>query len=160
MWLRSSVWVSLVSSFLFLSSVTHQSQAQPRERVLGIGGMVGKTAGATVKFFVKRDPADNGHPYLTAVVIDLSVSEDDYYLWTAHAVSSRAIPDSPLNVFLGPGAAVGSADSELFWGVSSILGVYFDKSRFEVFLQLTPRVILLPEIRGEFGSAVGLRYYL
>jgi len=131
--------------------------------------MVGKSAGATLKFYVKslrpEDRPDSRGPVSriadpTAVSIDFSIQDDDSYVWTAHALVHHAIPSSPLNVYLGPGAAFGTVDSDLFWGLSSVFGAFFDKSRFEVFMQISPRLVLMPDVRAEFGSAVGLRYYL
>jgi len=136
------------------------SNAQTRSRRLGIGGMVGRTAGASLKLYVDPILQHERVTELTAVTVEFSLRGDDGYLWTAHAVVHHDIRDSPLNVYLGPGAALEADGKDLFWGLSSIFGAFFNKSRFEVFMQVSPRLILTPEIRAEFGSAVGLRYYL
>ena len=121
--------------------------------------MVGKTAGATIKLYIRSTAGPPPGENLTSVGLDLSINDQEY-LWTAHAVIHRPISGSPLNLFLGPGAAFGSRNDELFFGPSSALGIFFDKHRFEVFMQVTPRIVVSPYLRGEFGSAVGLRYYL
>jgi hypothetical protein len=161
--------VRICTCLILAYVVAVPSSAQMRERRLGVGGMVGKSAGATIKLYV-RSPAAETEPASvgsisaianpTAVSIDFSIQDEDSYVWTAHALVHHAIPSSPLNIYLGPGTAFGTFDSDLFWGLSSVFGAFFDKSRFEVFMQLSPRLVLVPDVRAEFGSAVGLRYYL
>lgn len=122
--------------------------------------MVGRTAGATAKLYIGTDSTAIQPIDVRAIDFSISWTTDDVVLWTVHVLSHRKIPNSPLRFFLGPGAMVGLRESRFFWGLSSNLGLFFEKQRFEVFLQVTPRLVIIPELLGEFGSAVGLRYYL
>jgi len=85
---------------------------------------------------------------------------DDFLLVSGHVQTERSIPDSPLHFFVGPGFALGFESTELLWGPSMNIGALFNRKRFEVFLQLTPRILILPDTTGDLGSAVGLRYFL
>jgi hypothetical protein len=44
-------------------------------------------------------------------------------------------------------------------GISGQFGLNFFVEQFEVFLQLTPRLHVLPATDGDVGGGVGLRYY-
>ena len=136
------------------------SSAQPQGRMLGLGGMVGRTAGLTSKLYIARDSSAVQPADVRALDFSISWTTDGIVLWTVHALTHRKIPNSPLSFFLGPGATVGLNDSRLFWGISSNLGLFFEKHSFEIFLQISPRLVIVPDMVGEFGSAVGLRYYL
>lgn len=143
-----------------LVGIANLSSAQPQDRMLGLGGMVGRTAGISAKLYIASDSTGIEPIDVRAIDFSMSWAADDIVLWTVHVLTHRKIPNSPLSFFLGPGATVGMRDSQLFWGLSSNLGLFFEKQRFEVFLQMTPRLVIVPELLGEFGSAVGLRYYL
>lgn len=144
---------------VFIGIADHAS-AQPQNRTLGVGGMVGRSAGIAAKLYIASDSASTRPVDVRALDFSMSWTADDVVLWTVHMLTHRTIPDSPLSFFIGPGAAVGLRDSHFFWGLSSNVGIFFEKKRFEVFLQISPRLVIVPELLGEFGSAVGLRYYL
>lgn len=145
---------------LLLVPPIHSVQAQPNGHRFGFGGTVGATPGVTFKFYLAPDSARAIVAENYAIDVSISWLDDDVFLWSVHALTNRSMADSPLKLFLGPGAVFGSEHTRLFWGLSSNLGVYFEKHRFEVFMQITPRILLVPDLKGEFGSAAGLRYYL
>ncbi len=139
---------------------TDSVRAQPHGYRFGFGGTVGAMPGVSFKLYLDPDSARTTAAENYAVDVGISWLDVDVYLWSVHALTNRSIAGSPLKLFLGPGAVFGSDNARLFWGLSSNLGIYFEKRRFEVFMQITPRILLIPDFRGEFGSAVGLRYYL
>jgi len=49
--------------------------------------------------------------------------------------------------------------NELALGLSASVGINYFVERFEVFLQLTPRLNLIPRTNADLGGGVGLRYY-
>jgi len=141
--------------------ISHASAySQPFTKKAGIGGMVGRTNGFTFKMYLAQNDLFDRIDGIKALDIALTWNFDDYLLWSGHIQTERPIPDSPLHFFVGPGFAMGFDKSELFWGPSMNIGVFFNRKRFEVFLQLTPRILILPNTSGDLGSAVGLRYFL
>lgn len=156
--MRERQAVILLVLIILLSAV--DSLAQDRDKKLGIGGLVGRTNGITMKLYLSSTIQAGRFTDLTAVDINASWNLGDFFFWNGHLLRERAIPDSPLHYFIGPGFAFGYDSGRLFWGPSAVLGVYFDRERFEVFMHVAPRLLILPDVHGELGSSVGLRYYL
>ena len=143
-----------------LIATTSTLLAQPQDRRYGIGGLVGTLAGFSAKIYTKQDSLHAGISALQAIDMSIAWSSDDIVLISAHDLTHRIIRNSPLNIFLGGGPVFGSDHRDLVGGVSTVFGVFFEKHRFDVFLQITPQIIILPDLHGRFGSAIGLRYYL
>jgi len=121
----------------------------------GIGVLAGPTSGATFKW-TRSDRS--GLPAISSVDVNLSLNLEGFLLVTSHVLRETKLPESAMVFFLGSGMASGTEDGHLFWGVSTNIGGYFVLSRYEVFLQLMPRLTVLPERKGRFGASVGLRY--
>lgn len=124
----------------------------------GLGGMIGNPSGLSLKVY-GTDPAS-----FTAYDFLLAYDLDRFFFFSLHGLYERPLPDSPLNYFLGPGALLGvregsSHANEMVLGLSANLGINFFTERFEVFLQVTPRLHLIPETEGDIGGGIGLRYY-
>ena len=149
-----------IGAVLLFAPPMQSVQAQPNAQRFGLGGTVGSTPGVTFKLYLEPDSARTTVAENYAIDVSISWLDNAVYLWSVHALTNRSLADSPLKLFLGPGAVFGSDHARLFFGLSSSLGVYFEKHRFEVFMQITPRILFAPDLKGEFGSAVGLRYYL
>lgn len=150
--------VACLSAFVLLSSPT--ALAQPAGRTLGLGGQVGGDSGLTLKSY-----RTDGLPFqnlLQARAGDvlLAWNLDGFFFVDAHLLREEPIPDSPLQYFLGPGLFFLARDNDFVTGVSGNFGVNFFSGPFEVFLQVTPRLGLLPATSGNLGGGVGLRYYL
>ncbi len=156
----SWLFTLFIGVVLLLVPPMHSAQAQPKGHRFGFGGTVGSTPGVSFKLYLAPDSARTIVSENYAIDVGISWPDDDVYLWSVHALTNRSVAGSPLKLFLGPGAVFGSDDTRLFFGLSSNLGVYFEKHRFDVFMQITPRILLIPDLKGEFGSAAGLRYYL
>jgi len=90
---------------------------------------------------------------------NLSTNFDDYALWSAHILTERSVPRSPLTAFIGPGLTAEIKQKDVFWGLSGTLGVLFTKAGYEVFLQGMPRLYIMPNLDGKFEAATGLRIY-
>ncbi len=68
---------------------------------------------------------------------------------------------SPLHYYVAPGVHLGSArNDDLVLGANANLGLNFYQERFEIFLQVTPTLDLLPGLDLWLGAAVGARYAL
>ena len=153
---RSAVLSGLV---LVCLVTTASALAQPEGRKLGVGGVVGRTNGLSIKLYLSPTIQAGDITDIEAIDINMSSNLKDYFFWTGHLLRERQIPDSPLHYFIGPGIAFGRERGHMFWALSATVGVYFERERFEVFMQISPRIIVLPNVQGEFGSGVGLRYY-
>lgn len=138
-----------------------QSQTPPGRT--GLGGQIGDPSGVTLKLYRGTGTALDRSMNVDAVDFLAAWDLDDFFFLNVHAIHERPIQDSPLNVFLGPGLFLGidegPGDEDVVLGVSGVFGVNFFVEQFEVFIQLTPRLSLLPDTDGSFGGGVGLRYY-
>lgn len=132
-----------------------EAQAQYRRGNVGLGGQVGSPSGITLKLY-----QHSGFAYDFLAAWDF----DDFFFLNVHGLYERPLEDSPLRYYLGPGAFIGVADrgrreDEVVLGVSATIGLNFFIEQFEVYLQLTPRLEIVPGTDGDFGGGVGLRYY-
>lgn len=145
--------VALTAAFYLLTPSS--SHAQSPAGAVGVGGQIGDPSGLTLRLYQRPSFA---YDFLAAWDLDR------FFFLNAHAIYERPIPDSPLHYYLGPGAVLGiqedGEDNELVIGMSGQFGVNFFVERFEVFLQLTPRLNVIPDTDGQIGGGVGLRYYL
>lgn len=128
--------------------------AQERYSDTGLGGQIGEPSGVTLKLYQRPTFA---YEFLAAWDLD------DFFFLNVHGLYERPIQNSPLFYYLGPGAFIGFEDrgreDDVVIGVSGNFGVNFFTERFEVFLQVTPRLSVIPETDGDIGGGVGLRYY-
>ncbi len=134
--------------------------AQPAGRTFGFGGQIGRPAGVTLKVY-RTGPSGasrRGDAFTLLAAWDL----EEVFFLNAHLLRERPIPASPLRYFYGPGLVLGFEDTRragLVLGVSGAFGVNFFRERFEVYLQITPRLKLIPNPRGAFDAGIGMRYY-
>ncbi len=142
----------LTAACLFPAAPTF---AQAPAGEVGVGGQIGDPSGITLKVYQR-----SGFAYDFLAAWDL----DRFFFLNAHALYERPIPESPLRYYLGPGAVLGFQEApdngnEIVIGVSGQFGLDFFVEQFEVFLQLTPRLNVIPDTHGQIGGGVGLRYY-
>lgn len=146
--------LNFVFIFLFLAMISStDASAQVRGRSVGLGGQIGDPSGITLKVY--QNP---GFAYDFLAAWDT----DDYFLINVHGLFERPLQDTPMHYFLGPGAFVvirERRDDEVSVGISGNFGINFFVERFEVFLQITPRLSVVPDTDGDVGGGVGLRYY-
>lgn len=120
----------------------------------GVGGQLGEPSGVSIKFYQRP-----GFAYEVLAAWDL----DDFFFLNGHALYEKAVPDSPLRYYLGPGVLIGirenAPDDDFVIGISGEFGVNFFLERYEVFLHLTPRLGVIPDTDGDVGGGIGLRYY-
>lgn len=140
---------------LLLLTAAPNASAQRQVGAFGAGGQAGLPGGATVKLY--RDDS-------VAYDILFNTDLDDRFVLFAHRLWEEPIPQSPLWIYAGPGLVVGaenlSAEPVSVLGVSGLAGLNFYAERFEVFLQVMPRLQVHPSVRPRLGGSVGLRYYL
>lgn len=163
-WIRcaKAMWNDLakVVAIVALGSATLStpSMAQESSWSLGVGAMVGRTSGFTVKQFL-GDPGAGSAAIRRALELNVTSDVDDFFLGTLYLSTERPIPQSPLHSVMGPGIVFGVRNERLFAGISAAVGVHFPRGRYEVFLQLSPVLRLVPDVDGEVGASVGMRYF-
>lgn len=142
----------------------HSTHAQRAPGALGLGGQIGSPSGITVKIY---NPNTISYDFLAAW--DLG----DFFFLNVHGLYERPFEEvenvDGVEYFFGPGAYIGFQDDggppgrddgETVLGISGRLGINVPfEDRFEFFVQITPRINLVPDTEGDFGGGVGLRYY-
>ena len=131
------------------------ADAQARRGNVGLGGQIGEPSGLTLKVY--RRP---GFAYDFLAAWNL----DDFFFLNVHGLYEKPLQDSPLRWYLGPGAFFGVRDharddDEVVLGLSATAGINFFIEQFEVYLQATPRLEVIPDTDGNLGVGIGLRYY-
>jgi hypothetical protein len=147
-------WLGLVLLGLGLVFVdVFPGHAQRARGTVTIGPQVGQPGGVSGKLYRSPQTA-----YEALVTTDGNESVSLYL----HRLHERALPDSLLYLYLGPGLLTGvrqlGESPTPTAGISSQVGLNFYAERFEVFLHVTPGLRFLPDPRGTLGASVGLRY--
>lgn len=133
----------LAAAFLF---------ALPTQAQVGFGGLIGDPTGLTVKLGVGRG----------AVAVDLDL-KDAIYAQLHYLLREQRVSGSSADVrfMVGPGVLVGEGpNDDLAVALSALLGLnWYADRQFEIFAQLTPRLFVTPDVDGDVGAAIGLRFY-
>ena len=130
--------------------------AQKVDYQTSVGVLVGRISGITVK---TRLNSTFSASLARSYDLNISTNFDDYALLSSHIMSEKAMANSPLTFYSGPGLTAGIEQKTFFGGVSGIMGLFFSKPPYEVFLQGMPRLYLRPNFDGRFEGATGLRVY-
>jgi hypothetical protein len=123
------------------------------------GVLVGRISGLTIKARLFEEEASTFPGPRQSMDVNLSTNFDDYALWSAHVLTERMLPDSPLTAYIGPGLTAEIDEKDVFWGFSGTLGVLFNRGKYEIFLQVMPRLYIMPDLDGKIEAATGLRFY-
>ncbi|QXD14485.1 hypothetical protein GQ464_013735 [Rhodocaloribacter litoris] len=135
---------------------TPATHAQPAPGSFGLGGQIGEPSGITLKLYRSRSVS---YDFLAAWDLD------DFFFLNVHLLNARPLGrEREFHVFFGPGAFIGILDrprfrdDEVVVGLSGQVGLGLFIERFELFVQLTPRLSLLPATDGDLGGGLGARY--
>ena len=126
--------------------------AAPAAAQVGVGGLIGDPTGLTLKAGAGRG----------AIVLDIDI-DDSVYGQVHYLVREQRLPatGSDVRFGFGPGVIVGEAGNDTFVGLSALFGLgWYIDPRFEIFGQVTPRLILTPDTDGDIGAAAGVRFIL
>ena len=92
---------------------------------------------------------------------------DNFLFINGHALFHRNLQGEPdLYFFYGPGIFIGARDrgrgrdDDLILGISGRFGLAYGFEPFEVYIQLTPRLDLIPGTDGDLGGGIGFRFFL
>lgn len=158
---RFSMQPRLVLALLLAAGLTlaprGTAHAQTSDMTFGVGGQIGDPSGLSFKFYQAPNLS-----YDLLLAFDL---DDDYTFLSGHRLWELTLDEAPARFHYGPGAFIGLDDrerrdgSDAVVGISFRAGINFFIDRFEVFLNLTPRLRVIPATEGELGGGGGLRYY-
>jgi hypothetical protein len=159
----------MVLIFLLLSAPALKSYA-PMGRGFGLGVMIGEPTGLTAKIWSGNDVAwalSVGNSYLGS----LRIGAD--YLWHFNAFNSNVI-----NMYAGPGLAVGIGESSGWWysnrdrtfykepndigvGIRGLIGINIvpRNTPIEFFGEVGLMVGVLPASHTNVEAAFGIRFY-
>lgn len=142
----------LLGSLLFGKPAVH---AQERPGPWGLGVHIGTPTGLTLRASPRPKHA-----------LDLLLAwrPDTFLRVYGHALVERPLDASSLRFYLGPGVMLGLRDrpaaaDDLVLAGTTMAGLNFYTGRFGVFLQLIPRLDVLPALAVYLDGGVGLRYY-
>lgn len=131
---------------------------------VGIGFQVGDPTGLNLHF---RNNTGGMRPDIL-LAWDANDDDRDFFFVNVHGLwFKRLATKEPFNFFYGPGAFVGVRDrrkkeerNETVIGFSGDFGLNYEFSRLDVFVQLTPRLSIIPGTDFNIGGGLGLRFFL
>lgn len=154
--------LALCLTLMIMATVT-SANAQPAGGRLGLGMQFGEPSGLSLRIY---QPAGLSPDIL------LTWDFDDFFFVNLHGTWERSIARSPyFHFFYGPGIFIfvreRDANRRLFdgddktqLGISGTFGLNYYVDRFEIYLRITPRLLLIDRTDAYVGSGIGLRFYL
>ncbi|GAB4493024.1 MAG: hypothetical protein OHK0019_16080 [Saprospiraceae bacterium] len=148
---------SFASFFLFLPNT---AQAQN----VGVGFQAGAPTGLNLHF-------RNTKPMRLDILFAWDFDDDDrdFFFVNVHGLFFKPLSANPkFNFYYGPGAYIGvrdrdrppfDDDDETVLGFSGNFGLNLEIDRFDIFLQLTPRLDLVPDTDFDIGGGLGARFF-
>lgn len=136
--------------------------AQPSGGNFGLGIQFGEPSGLSLRIY---------QPGRMSADILLAWDLDDFFYANVHGTWEKSLAGSgDFNFFYGPGAFIGlrernnrglfDGDNDVNFGISGTAGfnVYID--RIEIYLRITPRLLLVDRTDSDVGGGLGFRFYL
>jgi hypothetical protein len=163
-------YICFFTILLLILSTSVSKSFSPMGRNFGFGIMLGEPTGLTAKVWSSKDEAwvfSLGNSYLGR----LRIGAD--YLWHFNAFNSSVV-----NMYAGPGFAVGIGESEGWWyhnknkyyykeddeigfGVRGVFGINIVPKRtpLEIYGEIGVMVGILPATHTNAEGAIGIRFY-
>lgn len=152
-------------AFLAFWVIQPEVYAQPSGGNFGLGIQFGDPSGLSLRFYQPgRMSAD------VLLAWDLN-DERDFFYANVHGTWEKALAGSgKFNFFYGPGAFIGlrernnrglfDGDNDVNFGISGTAGFNVYVERIEIYLRLTPRLLLIDRTTSDVGGGLGFRFYL
>ncbi len=162
--------ILLVIIVLFFAAGFTKSQTRPNGKNFGFGIMIGDPTGASLKYWTDRDNAlafSLGSSYFGSPRIGVD------YLWHFDAFQSRIV-----NLYAGPGAALGIGEGRGIWyksdkgkfyyrddgvgiGIRGVFGINVvpERTPMEIFFEFGTLIGLAPDFGSAVDVALGVRFY-
>lgn len=156
-----SRWPYLTAIVLALCLIqTKTAWAQPSGGNFALGIQLGQPSGLSLKIY---------QPGRMSPDILLAWDLNDFFFANVHGIWEKSISND-FNFFYGPGLFLGfrehrnnrvfDDDDEINLGVSGTIGLNCYVDRFEIYLRLTPRLLVIDRTDGDVGGGLGFRFYL
>lgn len=162
--------ITLLLIFCLIILTPESKSFAPKGKTFGLGLIIGEPTGLTAKYWLKNNNAlafSIGNSYLGSLRLGMD------YLWHFNAFKSALV-----NMYAGPGLAIGIGESSGWWykdqnhnwyktnediglGIRGVLGINFvpKNSPFELFGEVGMMVGALPGFYANFEGAIGGRFY-
>jgi hypothetical protein len=163
---NSSIVHSALFGFFFLIFnllFQHNLSAQQGGNV-GVGFQAGDPTGLNLHF-------RGTEPMRLDILFAWDFDDDDdrdFFFVNVHGLFFKPLSASPkFNFYYGPGLYVGvrddnqgnDNDDDVVLGLSGNFGLNVEIDRFDIFLQLTPRLDLVPDTGFDIGGGLGARFF-
>ncbi len=167
--MKKYILISAILTFLVMSALPLKSFA-PMGRDFGLGIMIGEPTGLTAKIWTRQNTAfaiSLGNSYLGSFRVGLD------YVWHFNAFNSSVV-----NLYAGPGVAIGIGESSGWWyknndkywykqndeiglGVRGLFGINIvpRNTPLEFFGEIGIMVGMVPSTHTNAEGAIGIRYY-
>lgn len=155
---------AICSFFLLIFNLLLQNDlsAQNRGGNVGVGFQAGAPTGLNLHF-------RNTKPMRLDLLFAWDFDDDDrdFFFVNVHGLFFKPLSASPrFNFYYGPGAYIGvrdhnrrDRDDDTVLGFSGNFGINVEIERFDIFLQLTPRLDLVPDTDFDIGGGLGARFF-
>jgi hypothetical protein len=150
----------MIISFTLALFAPNKAWAQPSGGNFAIGIQLGQPSGLSMRFY---------QPGRMSPDILLAWDLNDFFFANLHGIWEKPISND-FNFFYGPGIFLGfrehhnrrlfDDDDELNLGISGTIGLNYYVDRFEIYLRLTPRLLVIDRTDGDVGGGLGFRFYL
>lgn len=121
----------------------------------GYGLQAGPLTGVSVKGY--GVPGARGR--FESVALTSSFNLNDYLYVQGVLLDELPLPNSPVRVHLGPGLAFEARDNDVSFGLAGTAGLHFFRGKVEIYLELSPRLFLLPSPEARPSAGIGFRFY-
>ena len=143
----------LVLIVLYLSGPIYGAEKQKRGGQLGVGVVLGDPTGIAGKLRLRGNRAIDG-------LAAWSIGRDRFFVHSHYLYHfQETLEDEQFVFYLGPGgyARLGGAKDRL--GVSGNFGLAYNVDQFEIFLEISPKVSIIPDTDGDLTGGLGFHYY-
>lgn len=147
-----ALWLLLLG--FNVQTATAQAATDPPGKT-GYGLQAGPLTGVSMKGY--GVPGARGR--FESVALTSSFNLSDYLYVQGVLLDELPLPNSPVRVHLGPGLAFEARDNNVSFGLAGTAGLHFFRGKVEIYLELSPRLFLLPSPEARPSAGIGFRIY-
>lgn len=146
----------LIGILFFLLVSSYSFARERKNRNFGLGVVIGAPTGFTGKLWYNKTNAMQVN-LAWAFSSDFQMNVD--YLW--HRDGIFKVPEGRMPLYFGPGLRAQFGRYGTTLGISGVIGFeyIFQKEPFEIFLELSPAVLIVPATTAVLDGGFGFRYY-
>ena len=149
--LKVKVLISLIL-LLYLARIAEAAEGNRKSGTLGLGVVLGDPTGISGKVWVGGNRAVDG---LIAWSLRDFLFIQSHYLFHFRG----AVENEEFVFYAGPGGFVRAGQGRDRMGVSGNFGIAYTVRQFEIFLELAPKVSIIPDTDGDLTGGLGFHYF-